>query len=75
MGKFNWFKKLLTFDPSVYKPPVETNTNSGSGMNEGDFRSGPEGYSPSTAYPEAFYNSGESNEEQDEGQDEGDQVR
>jgi hypothetical protein len=72
MGKFNWLKKLLTFDPSVYKPPVDTNSSSGSGMNEGDFRSGPEGYSPNTAYPDAFYNSGESN---DEGQDEGDQVR
>ena len=70
MGIVNWLKKILTYDPSVYKPPNET--NNGSGMNEGDFRSGPGGYSPNTAYPEAFYNSGES---RDEGQDEGDQNR
>jgi hypothetical protein len=70
MGIFNWLKKILTYDPSVYKPPTET--NNGSGMNEGDFRSGPGGYSPNTAYPEALYNSGES---RDEGQDEGDQNR
>lgn len=72
MGIFNWLKKVLSYDPSVYKPPFETNNDSGSGMNEGDFRSGPEGYSPNTAYPEAFYNSGES---RDEGHDEGDQAR
>lgn len=35
-----------------------------SSMNEGDLHSGPEGYSPNTAYPETFYGSG--------GQDEGD---
>lgn len=35
-----------------------------SGMNEGDFHSGPEGYSPNTAYPDTFYGSG--------GHDEGD---
>ncbi|CAB4556202.1 unannotated protein [freshwater metagenome] len=72
MGIFSWLKNLLTYDPSVYKPPVETSGDSGSGMNEGDFRSGPQGYSPNTAYPEAFYNSGES---KDEGQDEGDLTR
>jgi hypothetical protein len=62
MGLFTWIKKILTFDPSVYKPPVDSNSESGSGMNEGDFRSGPQGYSPNSSYPEAFYNSGESNE-------------
>jgi hypothetical protein len=72
MGIFNWLKKILTYDPSVYKPLVETSEESGSGMNEGDFRSGPEGYSPNTAYPEAFYNSGESS---DEGPEQGDQTR
>jgi hypothetical protein len=35
-----------------------------SSMNEGDFHSGPEGYSPNTAYPDTFYGSG--------GHDEGD---
>lgn len=29
-----------------------------SGMNEGDFHSGPGGYSPNTAYPDTFYGSG-----------------
>ena len=28
------------------------------GMNEGDFHSGPEGYSPNTGYPDTFYGSG-----------------
>ena len=27
-------------------------------MKEGDFHSGPEGYSPNTAYPDTFYGSG-----------------
>jgi hypothetical protein len=72
MGIFNWLKKILTYDPSVYKPPLESSGESGSGMNEGDFRSGPEGYSPNTSYPEAFYNSGESS---DEGSEQGDQTR
>ncbi len=72
MGIFGWIKNILTYDPSVYKPPVDTNIDSGSGMNEGDFRSGPEGYSPNTSYPESFYNSGESS---DDGQNEGDQTR
>jgi hypothetical protein len=35
-----------------------------SSMNEGDFHSGPQGYSPNTAYPDTFYGSG--------GHDEGD---
>jgi hypothetical protein len=72
MGITNWLRKFFTFDPSVYKPPVDTNTTSESGMTEGDFRSGPQGYSPNTAYPESFYNSGES---RDEAQDNGDQSR
>jgi hypothetical protein len=28
------------------------------GMNEGDYHSGPHGYSPNTAYPETQYGSG-----------------
>ena len=72
MGIFTWLKKVLTFDPSVYRPPADTINNSGPSMNEGDFRSGPEGYSPNTSYPEAFYNSGESSEGE---HNEGDQTR
>jgi hypothetical protein len=66
MGIFNWFKKILTYDPSVYKPPVDNTGDGGSGMNEGDLRSGPEGYSPNTSYPESFYG-GASDGETDEG--------
>jgi hypothetical protein len=42
-----------------------------SGMNEGDFHSGPEGYSPNTAYPETFYGSGGRSDDLG-GHDEGD---
>ena len=63
MGIFSWLRKILTFDPSVYKPPVETNTESGTLMTEGDFRSGPEGYSPNTSYPDTFYGSGEESDQ------------
>jgi hypothetical protein len=72
MGIFNWLKKLLTYDPSMYKPPSDSNGDNGSGMTEGDFHSGPEGYSPNTAYPDTFYGSGGTN---DDGSDEGDLNR
>jgi hypothetical protein len=67
LGFFSWIKKVLSYDPSVYKPHADQSP--GSGMNEGDFRSGPKGYSPNTSYPEAFYGSGGNS---DEAQDEGD---
>lgn len=67
MGIFNWLRSLLTFDPSVYKPPVDSIDENSSGMTEGDFRSGPEGYSPSSSYPEAFYG-GASDEGPEEGE-------
>jgi len=38
-------------------------------MNQGDMHSGPEGYSPNTAYPDTFYGSDESD---DQGHNEGD---
>jgi hypothetical protein len=72
MGIFSWLRKILTFDPTVYKPPVEANTESGTSMTEGDFRSGPEGYSPNTSYPDTFYGSGGSS---DDGQDEAENNR
>jgi hypothetical protein len=31
-------------------------------MNEGDFHSGPEGYTPNTAYPDTFYGSAGQND-------------
>jgi hypothetical protein len=42
-------------------------------LDEGDFHSGPEGYSPTTAYPDSFYGSrGFSGEDEFDGHDEGD---
>ena len=67
MGFFSWLNRILNYDPSVYRPP-ETKTKN-SGMNQGDFHSGPEGYSPNTAYPDTLYGSGGSD---DQGHDEGD---
>lgn len=67
MGFINWMKKIFSYDPPVKRPPSKA---AGSPqMNEGDFHSGPEGYSPNTAYPETFYGSGGSS---DDGHDEGD---
>jgi hypothetical protein len=73
MGLINWLKKLLSYDPSVYRPPEEEKGKHQ--MNEGDFHSGPEGYSPNTAYPDTFYGSrGSSHDDHDhnDGHDEGD---
>ena len=67
MGFLNWLNRILSYDPSVYRPPVSKSKDSG--MNEGDFHSGPEGYSPNTAYPDTFYGSGGSD---DQGHNEGD---
>ena len=35
-------------------------------MNEGDFHSGPEGYTPNTAYPETHYGSAGQNDRDEE---------
>lgn len=67
MGFLSWLKRVLSYDPSVYRPPSAQ--PKGSGMNQGDMHSGPEGYSPNTAYPDTFYGSGGSS---DQGHDEGD---
>jgi hypothetical protein len=68
MGFFSWLNRILSYDPSVYRPPV--NPPKDQGMNQGDFHSGPAGYSPNTSYPETFYGSGDSKD--DSGQNEGD---
>ena len=67
MGFMNWLKKVLSYDPTVQHPTSKEVTKPR--MNEGDFQSGPEGYSASAAYPETFYGSGGANEH---GHDEGD---
>jgi hypothetical protein len=41
-------------------------------MNEGDFHSGPNGYSANTAYPDTFYGSRGSSNDDFDGHDEGD---
>jgi hypothetical protein len=50
----------LTSSKPISRPTVQEDTT----MNEGDFHSGPGGYSPNTSYPDTFYGSG--------GHDEGD---
>lgn len=56
MGFLSWLKKVLTYDPSVYRNPnLQKNSPE---MTEGYLHSGPEGYSPNTAYPDTFYGSG-----------------
>ncbi len=67
MGFISWIRKILSFDPSEYRPPKATKSSS---MNEGDYRSGPQGYSPNTAYPESFY--GTQGDPESDGQNEGD---
>lgn len=62
----NWIRKLLglgskhtreTYIPPNQKKP-QTPTDSTPLMNEGDFHSGPAGYSPNSTYPETQYGSG-----------------
>jgi hypothetical protein len=67
MGFIDWLKKVLSYDLPIQRPPSKQVRKPQ--MNEGDFHSGPEGYSPSTPYPETFYGSGGSS---DHGHDEGD---
>jgi hypothetical protein len=44
--------------PSDHNRPSRGEGTHADGMNEGDFHSGPDGYSPNTAYPETQYGSG-----------------
>lgn len=67
VGFLNWLNRILSYDPSVYRPPESKRKPES--MNQGDMHSGPEGYSPNTAYPDTFYGSGGSD---DQGQNEGD---
>ena len=62
----NWIRELLGLGAKqtrqTYVPPKKHKpqppTSSDTIMNEGDFHSGPAGYSPNTAYPETQYGSG-----------------
>jgi hypothetical protein len=67
VGFLNWLNRILSYDPSVYRPPEAKKKPES--MNQGDMHSGPDGYSPNTAYPDTFYGSGGSD---DQGHNEGD---
>jgi hypothetical protein len=67
MGFIDWIRKVLSYYPPTQRPPSKEVGKPQ--MNEGDFHSGPEGYSPGTAYPDTFYGSRGSSEH---GHDEGD---
>jgi hypothetical protein len=52
-----WIIGISTTGPTVISK-TENPKGYASGMNQGDYHSGPEGYSPNTAYPDTFYGSG-----------------
>jgi hypothetical protein len=60
-----WFIKEVFFSPpqALSANPIAQNTAPNTPptplMNQGDYHSGPEGYSPNTAYPDTFYGSGD----------------
>ena len=62
----NWIKRFPGIEPKLtrdtYIPPKQSKPQPSSDstplMNEGDYHSGPAGYSPNTAYPETQYGSG-----------------
>ena len=62
LGLVVFLFSIMTGVTSSKASPSSSSGNSS--MNEGDFHSGHEGYSPNTAYPDTFYGSG--------GHDEGD---
>jgi hypothetical protein len=55
---FDWLRRLLGI-PTTYAPPRPSQPPSQveSPMDQGDYHSGPYGYSPNTAYPETQYGS------------------
>ena len=57
---FKWLRELFAFSPSGSTPPTPrdyTRLRPQDPMDQGDYHSGPEGYSPNTAYPETQYGS------------------
>jgi hypothetical protein len=66
-----WFTKEVFFTPDAPVNPGARSSGSRSGsavpvMDQGDYHSGPEGYSPNTAYPDTYYGSGEFEDFNDE---------
>ena len=67
-----WIIRASTSNMSTTVEAGSSESDSGSQvMNQGDFHSGPGGYSPNTAYPDTFYGSGGSSDDLN-GQNEGD---
>lgn len=68
-----WIIRASTANLSPTAEASVSKQDSGSfqSMNQGDFHSGPGGYSPNTAYPDTFYGSGGSSDDSN-GQNEGD---
>ena len=57
---FKWLRELFSASPSGSTPPTPrdyTRLRPQDPMDQGDYHSGPEGYSPNTAYPETQYGS------------------
>ena len=55
-----WLRELFSASPSGSTPPTPrdyTRLRPQDPMDQGDYHSGPEGYSPNTAYPETQYGS------------------
>ncbi|MCF8529208.1 MAG: hypothetical protein K9G13_03710 [Aquiluna sp.] len=55
---FRWLLGLPLIDKSQPIQHLPTRKPNPSPMDEGDYHSGPYGYSPNTAYPETQYGSG-----------------
>jgi hypothetical protein len=64
MGIIKWLREILL---SGSQFPMEEKSQKPEGMNQGDFHSGPQGYSPGTSYPETFYGSAGSSNQEDTG--------
>jgi hypothetical protein len=52
-----WLKRVLGISSAGYPVTPRPGQVTNSTMNEGDFHSGPHGYSPNTAYSETQYGS------------------
>ena len=72
MGIIQWLREILLSGSQLH---IEEKSQKPEGMKQGDFHSGPQGYSPGTAYPETFYGSAASSNREDQsstGHNEGD---
>lgn len=54
---FEWLKSIFGINTIGHAPTKKNNYLVDNSMDEGDFHSGPNGYSPNTSYPETQYGS------------------